>query len=346
MSEKTIQLSFFIALTTILLVLSFLVFKPYLGIIFLSGVLSVAFYPVYEKFLLWFRGNQGVSSLATLVVIVIVIFIPTFLISASVFKEAVGLYNSITLGNEGQEIVFKVDSALSDFAKNFINDPTLEVHIENYFKDVLSWVIGHFDSVFSVVFDGILGFTLMLISIYYFLRNALYVRARAIAWSPLPDSFDKEILEVLRDSVDAVLRGRFLVSIAHGFLIGIGFWIFGIGSPILWGFVGSIASLIPTIGTAIVTVPATIYLFANGHVGAGVGMLIWATVIVGLADNVLSAIILKRSIKINPLIILFSILGGIEFFGPIGFLAGPVLVSAFISVMRIYPFIMSYRKQT
>ncbi len=218
--------------------------------------------------------------------------------------------------------------------------------MENYFKDVLSWVIGHFDSVFSIVFDGILGFILMLISIYYFLRNATAIRENIISWSPLPDGFDQEVLSALKGAVDAVIHGRFLVSIAHGFLISIGFWIFGISSPILWGFVGSIASLIPTIGTAIVTVPAVIYLFVTSHTGAGAGMLIWATIIVGLADNMLSALILKRSININPLIILFSILGGVEFFGPVGFLAGPVLVSAFLSLMRIYPFIMSYRKQT
>ena len=121
--------------------------------------------------------------------------------------------------------------------------------------------------------------------------------------------------------------------------------IFGVGSPVLWGFVGGIASLVPVLGTSMVTVPAIAYLFLSNHIGAGIGLLIWATLAVGLVDNFMSVILLRNKIKVHPLVVLFSILVGVEVLGVIGFLVGPVVVSAFIALMKVYPFIMSNRNQ-
>ena len=346
MPQKTIQLSFFIGLTLCLFLLSFFIFKPYLGVLFLSGVLSVVFYPLHGKFVNKLAGRQSLAAALTLGVIVVSIIIPAIFISTSVFSEAVGVYNAITLGNEAEKALVYANTTLSSFGQDFLGDPSFGVNIENYFKDILDWVISHFDSVFAAVFNGLFGFLLMLISIYYMLRNAVYIREHIVAWSPLPDRYDEEILSVLKGSIDAVITGRFFVSIIQGLLIGMGFWVFGVANPVLWGFVGAIASLVPTIGTAVVTLPAIAFLFLNGHTGTGIGLLVWSAIIVGLVDNVLSVVILNRKIKINPLIILFSILGGVEFFGAVGILAGPVLVSAFLSLMKIYPFIMAYRKET
>jgi len=136
-----------------------------------------------------------------------------------------------------------------------------------------------------------------------------------------------------------------LIALIQGFSLGIGFFIFGIANPTLWGFVACIASLIPMLGTSILIVPASIYLFINGNIGAGFGILIWGATITGFMDETLSFFLLRRKIKIHPMITLFSILGGVQFFGPIGFIAGPVLASAFFSILKIYPFIMSYRNQ-
>lgn len=343
MSPKTIQLSFFIGLTLVLLVLSFFVFKPYLGIIFLSSVLAVVFYPLYEKFLVWTKGGKSLASALTLVVITFAIVIPAIFLAASIFKEAVGLYNSLAFGGGAEQVLNYFDNVTSKIGQTFLNDPSLSVNTENYFKNILEWIIGHFDSVFAVVFNSLLGFVLMLISVYYMLKSGAYLKENIKIWSPLPDRYDNEMLMALHASVDAVIKGRFLVSLAQGFFISLGFLIFGVGNPVLWGFVGGIASLIPTLGTAIVTVPASIYLISTGSLGAGIGLLVWGAFAVGLIDNVLSVVLLKKKIKINPLIILFSILGGVEFFGPVGFIAGPVLVSAALAMLKIYPFIMSFK---
>ncbi len=337
MPQKTIQLSFFIALTICLFVLLFFIARSYLGIIFISGVLSVIFYPLYQKFLFWFGNKEGLASVLTVFVIIVAVVIPIIFISAGIFKEAVGLYNSIVFEGGTQKIIIYADSISSKLGHT--------IFVENYIKDVLNWIIGHFKSVFSTIFKSLLGFVLMIISVYYLLRNGSRIKEKIIAWSPLPDNYDEEFLQNLKYSVEAVLRGRILVSIVQGIFIGIGFVIFGVGSPVLWGFVGTIASLVPILGTSIVIVPAVTYLFLYDNFGAGVGLLIWGALAVGLIDNFISAIFLKDKIKVHPLIILFSIFGGVEVFGVIGFLVGPVIVSAFIALMKIYPFIVFHKKQ-
>lgn len=345
MPQKTIQLSFFIALTISLLVLLFFVLKPFWGVIFISCVLSAAFYPLYQKFLFWFKNKESLASVLTVLVIVVAIVIPVIFISANVFSEAVGLYNSIAFGGGAQKIVVYLDSTSSQLGQALFHDPSAVINVQDYFRGALGWIIGHFDSVFTVVFRGLLGFVLMLVSIFYLLRGGSRIKETIVKWSPLPDNHDEEIIAAISSTVDAVFRGRFLVALAQGLFLGLGFFVFGVGNPILWGFVGAMASLIPVFGTSLLILPASVFLFVNGDISAGIGMLIWGALAVGPLDDTFSFFILRKKIKINPLIILFSILGGVQFFGPLGFIAGPVLVSALIALMKIYPSIMSYKNQ-
>jgi predicted PurR-regulated permease PerM len=343
MSKKAIQLSFFAVFTAGLSVLLFFILKPYLGVMFMASVFVVTFYPLFKKLVDKFNGRKKLAAFATTFLILIFIIIPIIAMSTFLLKEAVDLYNSIAFGGS-QGFISQADVFMEKLSSLFppgVIDS--EINLELYARDVLNWIIGHFDSIFVAVFGGVLNFMLMLISLYYLFIFGDQIKKGLVLWSPLPDDYDEEFVKTLRLSIDAVLRGRILVSVVQGVFIGIGFAIFGVGSPVLWGFVGGIASLVPILGTSVVTVPAIVYLFLSGNFGAGLGLLVWGALIVGLIDNFISVIFLKNKIEVHPLIILFSIFGGIEFFGAIGFLVGPVAVSAFFALIKIYPLIMSYK---
>lgn len=341
MSQKKIQISFFIVLTIGLLVFSFFIFRPFLGVIFLGSVLTVTFYPLYKWFVSKFNGREKLASLVTVMTIVVCIVAPLVVLSGNLIKEAIELYNSMTLNNGAEKMVSEVNTLVNSFESLFFKSPvSSNFNLDVYTRDLLGWIINHFDSVLAALLDGFFKFVLMLLSIYYLFINAEKIKTNIVKWSPLPDSYDEEVLSVLKLSVDSVLRGRLLISLAQGFFMGIGFLIFGIGSPVLWGFATAILSLIPILGTAIVTAPAVAYLFLSGHMGASLGMLLWGSVCVGLIDNLLYFFLFKNKNNIHPLIMLFSIVGGVEVMGMIGFLAGPIIVSAFFSLARIYPFIM------
>ncbi len=342
MSQKNIQFAFLVLSTIILFVLSFLIFKPYLGVVFLAAVLTASFYPLFLKVTDWCHGRKHLASFLVIGIIIVGIIIPLVFLSTQLLKEAADVYNNIAFGEGDNVLVSSSNAALQKVQTLFASETfqTLDLDAKLYIRNVLSWVINHVDSVFAVIFNGLFNFVLMILSIYYLFINGEKIKKALIHWSPLPDTHDEHFLDTLYASVDAVLKGRILVSIAQGVLVGVGFAIFGIGSPVFWGFVGAIASLVPIIGTSIVMVPAILFLFITGSVYMAIGLLVWAFICVGFIDNVLSFFFLKNKIRVHPLIILFSIIGGVEAFGTIGFLFGPIVVSALLSLMKIYPHII------
>jgi predicted PurR-regulated permease PerM len=346
MSQKSIQLSFFAVITAGLFILLFFILKPFLGVIFLSVIFTAVFYPLYEKLVGRFNGRNNLAAFTTTLLILVFVIIPVIILSAFLLKEAVGLYNSIALGGGSQNLISQANIIIQKISSLFPPGTMgSQISLESYAQGTLNWIIGNFNSIFVTIFGSILNFVLMLISMYYLFIFGDKIKNSIIVWSPLPDKYDEEFIQTLKLSTNAVLHGRILAAVVQGTFLGIGFAIFGIGSPVLWGFVGGIASLIPILGASIITVPAVIYLFLSHSILSGIGLLLWGAIAVGLVENVVSAIFLKDKIKVHPLVVLFSIFGGVAVFGAIGFLVGPVVVSAVIALMKIYPFIMSYKNE-
>jgi hypothetical protein len=137
-------------------------------------------------------------------------------------------------------------------------------------------------------------------------------------------------MRLVGESVPEKLRDRWIE------MMGAGMAFFGVPNSALWGVIAAIGSLIPTVGTALVSVPATIFLFATGNTPGGIGMAIWAFMIVGWVDNLLNPIIISSKINIPQIMVLFSVLGGLVLLGPIGFLMGPLTVSLLYALISIY----------
>jgi predicted PurR-regulated permease PerM len=168
------------------------------------------------------------------------------------------------------------------------------------------------------------------------LRDGTSLRRQLIRFSPLVDTYDQKIFDKLELAIHSVVKGSLVVGIIQGVLTGIGFAIFDIPNPALWGSIAAIAALIPGIGTALVIVPGIIYSFFSGTMGATIGLAIWGVVAVGLIDNFLGPRLIERGVKVHQFLILLSVLGGITFFGPIGFIIGPLIVSLLYALLEIY----------
>jgi predicted PurR-regulated permease PerM len=119
-------------------------------------------------------------------------------------------------------------------------------------------------------------------------------------------------------------------------LTGIGMSLFGVPNAALFGVLAGIASLIPSIGTALVAVPAIIFLLATGHPANAIGFAIWSGALVGMVDNFLNPYIVGTKLQVPPLLILFSVLGGISLMGPVGILIGPLTMSLLYVLMSLY----------
>lgn len=323
MKSLSLQHNFFLVLLVGVIVLTFFIFLPYLNVLVLAGVFAVLFRPL---FWLLKRGvkSEAIAALLTLIIIVAVIATPLYFFGKQIVSEATGLYFSLRDGTGGELL------------DTLVQKLHLNIDFKLYIQQFLVWLVSHFGVVFSGIAQAIALIFVGLVALYYFLKDGTRIKRALIELSPLANSYDEDIFNRLHAAVNSVIRGSLVIAMIQGVLATLGFAIFGVPNPALWGSVTIIAALIPGIGTSLVLIPAIIYLFATGATGHAIGMLIWGALAVGTIDNFLGPRLVGRRIKIHELLILLSVLGGIALFGPIGFILGPLVLSLLVALLDIY----------
>ncbi len=126
-----------------------------------------------------------------------------------------------------------------------------------------------------------------------------------------------------------------MTAVSQGVVATVGFLIFGVPEPLIWGLFTVIAALVPTVGTSLSIIPAVIVLALTGHVPQAIGMAIWGVLAVGLIDNFLGPKLVSSTTKLHPLLVLLSVLGGLSLFGFLGFLIGPIIMAIMIELIDI-----------
>ncbi len=175
------------------------------------------------------------------------------------------------------------------------------------------------------------------ITSYYLLLEGPALARFAIRMLPLPQPETRALMHEFHEVAVGTLLGIGVIAVVQGTLSGIGCWIFGVGKPIVWGALAGVASLLPAIGTGLVIVPVGLALLIMGRVGGGVGLLVyWAVLVVMLPDYWLRPRLMKGHMRLHELLVLISVFGGIEAFGAMGILIGPMCVAMFVAMLRIY----------
>lgn len=331
-----IQTGFFLILLLAILTLSFFIFQPYISPIVLAATFAVVFYPVYGRILTWLRGYNNIAAFTTVVLIVLIIGVPLTFFGTQVFQEAVNVYSQVR--NPSTSFSASIRSLIE--SKLITYSPQLSVDIDYYVERGLGWLLRHTGQfVTSVAAFGLYSFVAVL-ALFYFLRDGEMIIRKLKVLSPLQDRYDTSVIARLQGAINSVVRGALLIAVIQGILTGVGLTIFGVPNAVLWGSIAIIAALIPYMGTAAVLVPAIAYLFITDHTLASIGLLIWGVIAVGLIDNFLGPRLVNRGIRLHPVIILLAVLGGLAFFGPLGYLLGPLTISLLFALLDIYPLLL------
>jgi predicted PurR-regulated permease PerM len=329
MQSKKSQLHFLLIILVLVILLVFAVLRPFIVVLALAIIFATVLSPVYQWFLRKLGDRRGLASALTILLLTIFLLTPLVALGVQIFQEAQNLYLSINT-EAGPQVISNLVSTY------FPKVDILSTDVSEYVQKALSFVISHLGGIFSGVASFMANLVLFLIALYYLLRDGHLLRSAVLKISPMADRDDSFVLDKLATAVNSVVRGGLLVAIIQGFLCSVGFAIFGVPNPFLWGSLAAIAALIPGVGTALVLIPAILYLFATSHTGPAIGLLIWGMVAVGLVDNLLGPKLLGRGAKIHPLLILLSVLGGLAYFGPTGFLLGPLVMSLLFALFDIY----------
>lgn len=334
MDKEKLQTFFFLSLLLGISALVVFVLLPYLTVIIVSGTLAVILYPLYRRIMRIMPARESLASLITVLIALLIIFIPLFMFGAAVVKQAGELYFSIANGAKDTDFVNQAMLVVQEKIRLFAPQATFD--IDESLKQILGWILGKIGVVFSEVTGFIFGFVLSMLALYYLLKDGKKLEELLITLSPLKDTDDRDIFVKINKAVHSVIWGTIVVALVQGALVATGFYIFGVPNGALWGAFAAIAALVPFVGTTIVVLPAVAYLFIIGNSLTAIGLLIWGMTAVGLVDNILVPKLIARGTRMHPLLILFSVLGGLSLFGPAGFLIGPLVLSLFFALLDIY----------
>jgi len=330
--HNKIQWYFFGIIGLVIGILSFFIFRPFIPSIIISIFLALLFYPLYQKLLHFWPKKERLSAIVIVSVVLLGVITPLSFLGIQLVKESQSIYVQLkdTQINTAEFYLNNVEKKIQTILPDFSFD------VPSYIETILDWTsskIGGF--VFGTI-EGIFLALLVVFLFYYFLRNGGKIKDVIINLSPLPDDYDKQIASAVQKTVNSVLRGSLLIAFIQGILVGIGLWIFGVPNPVIWGSIAAVSALVPGLGTGLVLIPAIIYLFINDHIGMTIGLTIWGVVVVGLVDNILVPLFYGKNIHIHPVFVLLSVIGGLSYFGFLGFIFGPVILSLLIVLINIY----------
>ncbi len=210
------------------------------------------------------------------------------------------------------------------------------LNVSSIVQALSDWIKTHGAEVFSSGASLLFKTFIFFVCLYFFLIDRERITHEALALSPLKDSVDKNIATRMVQTVRGVVFGSLIVACVQGIVAAIGLTIFGVPGAFILAALVVIAAQIPMLGTSLIMIPAIIYLFVTGHGGAGIGLLIWSMIAVGSIDNVLQPFIVGGRTRMHALLILLSMLGGLEYFGPIGFIFGPTVLAALLVLLEMY----------
>jgi predicted PurR-regulated permease PerM len=316
-------------------ILAFFILQPFLYALILAVVFAVVCQPLYLFILKKFKGRATLASLATILLLLVFIFAPLFILSWQIFQEGQLLY-SFFFDNFSDTSLASwssfLEQKLADFLPALSNVP---VDLSLYFEKSLNFFLGNLATIFLNSTKFITNLFVFLFALYYLLRDGEKLKSALIKISPLTKEDDEVILTKITLAVNSVIKGSLLLAVIQGLISALGFVLFGVPNPVLWGMAAAVGSLVPAVGTALVIVPAIIFLFLKGQVLASLGLFLWGGVLVGLSDNFLRPYLVGKGSNLHPLIVLLSVLGGLSFLGPTGFILGPLVATLFLVLLDI-----------
>jgi predicted PurR-regulated permease PerM len=336
MQETKFQLLTLSALVLLLGYVTYLIFRPFFVPIGWAIVFATVLYPVHNFFLRYLRVGS-VSAILILILILIITLGPLSYVS---YQLAMELQN-IPFEHATEEIVGlsrhpMIQPLLERILSMFgITEAEFRVsvaaNLTRLGRNLLGLAGGRIGDVITGAFDFVLmGFTL-----FFLLKDGPKFIEKIRDYMPFPEHEKKQLTRQIKDVIVSTIYGGVVVAIAQG-LIGVGaFALVGIRAPVLWGMAMSITSFMPVVGSAIVWVPATFYLFAKGLITQAIILAAIGVFAIGMVDNVLRPIILRGRVSMPLILVFFSVFGGIQVFGLLGLVLGPLVVAIFVSVVGI-----------
>ncbi|HEV7612107.1 MAG TPA: AI-2E family transporter [Steroidobacteraceae bacterium] len=318
-----------------------LIFVPFLGPLAWAAFLAFLLYPLNLRLRRRSLAKGTAAGVLTFLA-PIVILLPLSALSIAFFQQISALTQKVQ--KSAAELDIKSLSDLQQFPWIARINVWLEAHAGFSAEQIQSWLVSGTREVlqraaslgggfFLGALGSLLGFAIMLFLLFFFLRDGDGMLTRARRLIPLDELHKERLFRQLGGVTRAIVVGTSMTALMAGVLIGIGFKIAGLPSPVVFGVLAALLSMLPVGGAAFVWGPAAIWLFIYGRWGYGIFMVAWGLLLTGL-DNIVRPMLISGRAKISTLAVFIGVLGGIPAFGSIGVIAGPVVLSLALALVE------------
>ena len=319
----------------------FLIFSPFALAFAWAAFLAFLLFPINLRLRRRLKSRVFAAGVLT-VLAPIAILLPLSALSIAFVAQISALVKN--LQKAAVEADIKSFSDLQQFPIIARTNTWLEAHGGITIEQVQSWLIASSKEIlqraasmsgsfFLGALGSLISFAIMLCMLYFFLQDGDSLWSRARRLIPLNEERKERLFHQLSGVTRAIVFGTVVTAAAEGVLLGIAFSIASLPSPVVFGVLAALLSMLPVGGAAIVWIPAALYLFISGHWGYGIFLVLFGLALGGL-DNLLRPFLISGRARISTLAVFIGVLGGIPAFGAIGVIAGPVVLSLVLALIE------------
>jgi predicted PurR-regulated permease PerM len=334
-SQKRLGSVLFYGIVALLVYLTFLVCAPFLVPLAWAAVLVIVSYPAYE----WVSRKWGPTraSIACALAVTLILIVPVLFVMVAFVRQGVSAVQEIQF-----QLAIGSYTKLDDFWTKIqdrfpeAGGDSLSATLQHYGAVAAGFVAGKLGVILknTAVFFFHLGVTVL--AMFYFYRDGASMVARLRQLLPFELAHRDRMLSESRELIFASVTSSLAAAVAHAILGGFAFALTGIEAPVFWGVMMGFFSFVPLVGSALIWVPVSISLMAGGHLGKGIALVFICAVIVGAVDNVIRPWLISGRAELGGLMVFIGVLGGIEAFGLLGVVMGPIIIAMAASVLEVY----------
>ena len=318
------------------------IIQPFLGPLVWAVFVAFLLNPLHRRLTVLLRNRPQTSAFA-LTLLTLIVFVGPLTALSAAFATQVGeliQYVQTTFADRSNVLDISkvpwIQTGLAWLDTTFdIDTAQVRDWIVQGTQQSLQWLAGMGGKVFVGAIGTVFGFVLMLFILFFFIRDGDEMLKTTKDLIPMSRVYKQQLFEHVGSVTKAMVVGTGVTALIQGALVGIAFLIVGLPSPLVFGVVAAVVSLLPFGGTAIVWIPAAIALASQGRWGATIFMVIWGAALVSMVDNVVRPMLVSRGAKVGTLTVFIGVLGGIAAFGAIGLFLGPVVLALILALIHL-----------
>ncbi len=321
------------------------IFRPFLQPIALAIILSSLCYPVYRWILRHLGRRENLASLITCLLVMVLVVLPVVLLVVTLAGQVNDVYDHVhtrvATGDFDSILTLKKNPYLADlrsWLERYVNPNEIDLvgGIASGLQQVSLYLIRNSTAILEG-FAGVVGqFIIVMITMFFMFRDAPQLAGELRKLSPLASHHEELLGKKFREITRATVLGTLVTALAQGVAGGIVFWILGTGNALFWGTATGFVSMVPVVGTSVVWLPWVIFFLLSGSYLKAVALLVLSIFFVGVIDNVLRPLLIEGQAGMHTLVVFFALTGGAAYFGILGLVFGPVMVSLFLAFLELY----------